>query len=109
MTATILDEEARLTQLLNRKRAMTKMRTSKKEAPLHEDLFVWANLSPVRTGLPFVVWIAPKVDAPHDVRVKVSRSPTLMERSDLVAVAIRPDVHIVGDSGDFSEHDVALL
>jgi hypothetical protein len=34
-----------------------------------------ANLSPKRTGLPFVVWISPKAGAAHDVRVTVSKGP----------------------------------
>jgi hypothetical protein len=41
--------------------------------PEVEGLFEMANLSPKRTGLPFVVWISPKAGAPHDVRVKVSK------------------------------------
>jgi hypothetical protein len=39
-----------------------------------------ANLSPRRTGLPFVVWISPKGGATHDV---------------LISVAFRPEVHVV--------------
>lgn len=41
--------------------------------PEGEALFEMANLSPKRTGLPFVVWISPKAGAPHDIRVEVSR------------------------------------
>jgi hypothetical protein len=71
-----------------------------------EDLFEMANLSPKRTGLPFVVWISPKGGAPHDVRVKVSRGPKV-RASEMVFVAIRPDVHVV--VGSLSAHDLALL
>ena len=60
-----------------------------------EGLFEMANLSPKRTGLPFVVWISPKAGAPHDVRVKVSKGPKV-NTSELVWVAIRPDVRVVG-------------
>ena len=82
--------------------------------PLHVDeliqeregLFEMANLSPKRTGLPFVVWISPKAGAPHDVRVKVSNGPKV-HPADLISVAIRPDVHVV--SGSMSAHDLALL
>jgi hypothetical protein len=74
--------------------------------PEDETLFEIANLSPKRTGLPFVVWVSPKAGAPHDVRVKVSRSPKV-HRSELISVAIRPDVHVV--AGDLSADDLALL
>jgi hypothetical protein len=59
--------------------------------PQGEDLFELANLSPRRTGLPFVVWISAKAGSPHDVRVKVSRGPKV-QSSELISVAIRPDV-----------------
>jgi hypothetical protein len=72
-----------------------------------EGLFEMANLSPKRTGLPFVVWISPKAGAPHDVRVKVSKGPKV-NPAELISVAIRPDVHVVG-GGDMSADDLALL
>jgi hypothetical protein len=56
-----------------------------------------------RTGLPFVVWISPKAGSPHDVRVKVSRGPKV-HSSELISVAIRPDVHVVG--GSLSAHEL---
>jgi len=74
--------------------------------PEGEALFELANLSPKRTGLPFVVWISPKGGAQHDVRVKVSRSPRA-NSSEWISVAIRPAVRVVG--GDMSAHDVTLL
>jgi len=76
-------------------------------APESGGLFEMANLSPKRTGLPFVVWISPKAGAPRDVRVKVSKGPKV-HPSQLISVAIRPDVHVVG-GGNFSTHDLALL
>jgi len=72
-----------------------------------QGLFEMANLSPERTGLPFVVWISPRAGAPHDVRVKVSKGPKV-NPAELISVAIRPDVHVVG-GGDMSAHDLALL
>jgi hypothetical protein len=74
--------------------------------PEGEGLFEMANISPKRTGLPFVVWISPQAGAPHDVRVKVSRGPKV-HSSELVSVAIRPDVHVVG--GKLNAHDLSLL
>jgi hypothetical protein len=75
--------------------------------PQNGGLFEMANISPKRTGLPFVVWISPKAGAPHDVRVKVSKGPKV-HSSELVSVAIRPDVHVVG-GGEMTAHDLALL
>ena len=69
--------------------------------------YVDANLSPKRTGLPFVVWISPKAGAPHDVRVKVSRGPKV-HPSEWISVAVRPEAHVVG-GGKMSGHDLELL
>ena len=69
-------------------------------------LFEMANLVHRDTGLPFVVWISPKGNARHDVRVKVSRSPKAVP-SEMVSVAIRPNVHVV--EGKMSTSDLKLL
>jgi hypothetical protein len=70
------------------------------------DFFLMSNLSPRRTGLPFVVWISPRGNARHDVRVKVSPSPKTMP-DEFVIVAIRPEVKVL--SGSLSATDLALL
>lgn len=54
-----------------------------------------------------MVWISPKAGAPHDVRVKVSKGPKV-HPAELISVAIRPDVHVVG-GGNMSAHDLVLL
>ena len=72
-----------------------------------ETLFEMANISPKRTGLPFVVWISPHAGAPHDVRVKVSKGPKV-HSSELISVAIRPDVRVVS-GGPMSPQDLTLL
>jgi hypothetical protein len=72
--------------------------------PEDEARFDLASLFPEETGLPFVVWIAETFDAPHDARVEVSQTA----RSELISVAIRPDVRVVG-AGTLSAHDLALL
>ena len=72
-----------------------------------EDLFDLANLSPKRTGLPFVVWISQKGGAPHDVRVKISTGPRI-RGSDLISIALRPDVHVIGNGQINSESFSAL-
>jgi hypothetical protein len=74
--------------------------------PATEGLYEMANLSPKSTGLPFVVWISPKAGAPHDVRVKVSKSPKV-HPAELVSVTIRPEVRV--EVSKMSGHDLALL
>ena len=75
--------------------------------PQSDGLFEMANISPKRTGLPFVVWISPKAGAPHDVRVKVSEGPKV-HSSELISVALRREVRVVG-SGKITAHDLNLL
>jgi hypothetical protein len=69
-------------------------------------LFLMANLDFERTGLPFVVWISVRGDALHDVRIKVSRSPKALP-SEMVSVAIRPNVHVI--EGTMSASDLSVL
>jgi len=71
-----------------------------------EALFDMANLFSKHTGLPFVVWISYKGGAQHDVRVKVSPGPNALP-SQMVSVAIRPNVHVV--KGSMAAGDLALL
>jgi hypothetical protein len=40
------------------------------EALEPEDLFEMANLFPRTTGLPMTVWVSPRGNARHDVRVR---------------------------------------
>lgn len=70
------------------------------------DLFTMANLSPKRTGLPFVVWISPRGNAQHDIRVKVSQGPKA-KPDEFVTVALRPRVWAV--DGTLKSHDERLL
>jgi hypothetical protein len=87
------------------KQSHTKTSGELVEAPESEDFFEMANLSPKRTGLPFVVWISPKAGAPHDVRVKISKAHSecvvrvkkrgpKVHPSELISVAMRPNVHV---------------
>ncbi len=71
-----------------------------------EDLFEMANLSPQRTGLPFVVWISPRAGAQHDIRVKVSPGPRAIP-GEFVSVAIRPSVRVI--AGQMKGWELALL
>jgi len=77
------------------------------DQPAAEDLFEMANLSPKRTGLPFVIWISPRGGAQHDVRVKVTRSPKALP-GEFITVTVRPEVNVLGP-GKLSTHELALL
>lgn len=71
-----------------------------------EALFEMANLVPQDTGLPFVVWISPRGNARHDVRVKVSKNAKAIP-SQMVSVTIRPTVEVV--EGSMKASDLSLL
>ena len=72
-----------------------------------DDFFLMANLSPLFTGLPFVVWISTRGHARHDIRVKVSRGPKAVPE-DLISVALRPELRVVGEAG-LTADELALL
>lgn len=74
--------------------------------PEGEALYEMANLFPKHTGLPFVVWMSYKGGAQHDVRVKVSHGSKAIP-SEMVSVAIRPNVHVV--EGKLDASDLAVL
>jgi hypothetical protein len=55
------------------------------------DLFEMANLYPRDTGLPMTIWVSPKGNARHDVRIKVCLVPgDRMDASNTAVVAARP-------------------
>jgi hypothetical protein len=70
------------------------------------DLFLMANLSPRLTGLPFVVWISPRGNARHDIRIKVSPGPRA-KPEEMISVAIRPMVRVI--EADMPAEDFELL
>jgi|GEM_PF-608196 len=70
-------------------------------------LFEFANISSKRTGLPFVVWISPRMGADHNIQVRVSYGPRVSP-IDMISVALRPEVRIVGD-GTLKDGDLDLL
>ncbi|HTT79685.1 MAG TPA: hypothetical protein VMF86_08420 [Stellaceae bacterium] len=56
-----------------------------------EDLFEMANLFPATTGLPMTVWVSPRGNARHDVRVKVHMTHgNQMNPANTAVVAVRP-------------------
>jgi hypothetical protein len=73
---------------------------------LEDDLYFMANLSPLFTGLPFVVWISPR-NAPHDIRVKVSRGGKAIPES-LISVALPPTLREIGKA-QLSREELRLL
>ena|ERR1017187_2264181 len=75
--------------------------------PEQELGFDLANVAPESTGLPFVIWVAERMGAQHDVRVYGSPGLRVRSRSDLVALAIRPAVRVV--SGKLGADELALL
>ncbi len=66
-----------------------------------------ANLSPKRTGLPFVVWISPRGGAQDDVCVKVTRGPSAVP-GEFISVTVRPEVTLFGP-GKLPTHELELL
>ena len=60
-----------------------------------EGLFEVANLFPRTTGLPMTVWVSPRGNARHDLRVKVDMTygnqPFRMPRSSLFAPQFSSD------------------
>src|ERR1035437_2549694 len=67
-----------------------KMRVTKR----FEDLNADYHLPMKKTGLPFIIWISPRGNARHDVRVEVALLPKA-GKPELVSVAILPEVHVV--------------
>ena len=73
--------------------------------PEAEDLFEMANLYPDTTGLPMTVWVSPRGNAQHDVRVKVNMTHgNQMNIANTAVVAVRPSPRIV--AGQLAPADV---
>jgi hypothetical protein len=69
-----------------------------------EDLFEMANLFPITTGLPMTVWVSPRGNARHDVRVKVNMTHgNQMNPANTAVVAVRPSPRVV--AGQLSRDD----
>jgi len=60
------------------------------------ELYEMANLYPRDTGLPMTLWVSPKGNARHDVRVKVCRPHgDRMLASDTAVVGVRPEPRLI--------------
>ena len=69
-----------------------------------DELFEMANLYPRTTGLPMTVWVGPRGNARHDVRIKVNMVHGDHKTIDNTAVVgIRPDPHLI--AGRLSQGD----
>jgi hypothetical protein len=72
--------------------------------PESDELFEMANLFPRTTGLPMTVWVSPRGNACHDVRVKVNMTDrNQMTISNTAVVGVRPTPQVI--TGQFSPSD----
>jgi hypothetical protein len=72
--------------------------------PETDDLFEMANLFPRTTGLPMTVWVSPRGNARHDVRVKVNLTHgDQMNIANTAVVGVRPTPHVI--AGQLSPDD----
>jgi hypothetical protein len=61
-----------------------------------DDLFEMANLFPRTTGLPMTVWVSPRGNARHDIRVKVNLSHgDQMSAANTAVVGVRPMPRVI--------------
>jgi len=71
-------------------------RSEPSEVETEDDLFEMANLFPVTTGLPMTVWVSPRGNARHDVRIKVHMTHgTQMNPANTAVVAVRPSPRLL--------------
>ena len=64
--------------------------------PDTDELFEVANLFPATTGLPMTVWVSPRGNARHDVRVKVNMTHgDQMNIANTAIVGVRPSPHVI--------------
>jgi hypothetical protein len=72
------------------------------------DLFEMANLYPDTTGLPMTVWVSPRGNARHDVRVKVNMTHgNQMTIADTAVVGVRPAPRVI--AGQLSPTDTQAV
>jgi hypothetical protein len=72
------------------------LKTSDAETPNANELFEMANLYPRTTGLPMTVWVSPRRNAQHDVRVKVNMTHgNQMNIDNTAVVTVRPSPRIL--------------
>ena len=80
------------------------LKTPETTAAENDELFEMANLYPRTTGLPMTVWVSPRGNARHDVRIKVNKTHgNQMNIDNTAVVAVRPAPRIV--EGQLSSDD----
>ena len=73
-----------------------------------EDLFEMANLYPDTTGLPMTVWVSPRGNTRHDVRIKVNMTHgEQMNISNTAVVGVRPAPRVI--TGQLSAADAQAV
>ena len=83
----------------------TRVKADETEA---EDLFEMANLYPDTTGLPMTVWISPRGNARHDVRVNVNMTHSnQMIIANTAVVGVRPAPRVI--AGQLSPGDAQAV
>ncbi|HEU0218548.1 MAG TPA: hypothetical protein VFQ90_17970 [Stellaceae bacterium] len=66
------------------------------EVSENDELYEMANLYPRTTGLPMTVWVGPRGNARHDVRVKVNMTHgNQMNIDNTAVVGVRPSPHVI--------------
>jgi hypothetical protein len=74
------------------------------EALETDDLFEKANLFPRTTGPPMTVWVSPRGNARHDVRIKVNLTHgNQMNVGNTAVVGVRPTPRLI--AGRLSQDD----
>src|SRR5215475_5948605 len=76
--------------------------------PERDELFEMANLFPRTTGLPMTVWVSPRGNARHNVRVKVNMTHgDQMNKANPAVVGVRPNPHVI--AGHLSPDDQRMV
>ena len=76
--------------------------------PDADELFEMANLFPRTTGLPMTVWVSPRGNSRHDVRVKVNTTHgDHMNIANTAVVGVRPSPQLI--AGHLSPDDQRVV
>ena len=82
--------------------------SEKADARTSDELYEMSNLYPRTTGLPMTVWVGPRGNARHDVRIKVNQTRgNQMNIDNTAVVGVRPAPHLV--AGRLSSDDERLV
>ena len=82
--------------------------SEKADARTSDELYEMANLYPRTTGLPMTVWVGPRGNARHEVRLKVNLTHgNQMNIDNTAVVGVRPTPHLV--AGRLSSDDERLV